>query len=77
MVEKNKDWSDGVLECWSVGVLDLKAEIVLIFTLLPLVMRDPDMVYIFPLYLKGAVPGSRFKVQRLLSTDILNFIHGV
>jgi hypothetical protein len=31
-------------------VLGLKAEIDLIFTLLPLVMRDPNMVYIFPLY---------------------------
>jgi hypothetical protein len=39
-----------VLEHWSVGVLGLKAEIGLIFTLLPWVMRDPNMVYIFPLY---------------------------
>jgi hypothetical protein len=31
-------------------VLGLKAEIALIFTLLPMVMRDPNMVYIFPLY---------------------------
>jgi hypothetical protein len=31
-------------------VLGLKAEIDLIFTLLPLVMRDPTMVYLFPLY---------------------------
>jgi hypothetical protein len=35
------------LECWSVGVLGLKAETDLIFTLLPLVMRDPNMAYIF------------------------------
>ena len=32
------------------GVLGLKAEMDLIFTLLPLVIRDPNMVYIFPLY---------------------------
>jgi hypothetical protein len=38
------------MEYWSTGVLGLKAEIDLIFTLLPLVMRDPNMVYIFPLY---------------------------
>jgi hypothetical protein len=31
-------------------VLGLKAEIDLIFTLLPLVMRDPTMVYLLPLY---------------------------
>jgi hypothetical protein len=31
-------------------VLGLKAEIDLIFTLLPLVMRDPNMVHIFSLY---------------------------
>jgi len=31
-------------------VLGLKAEIDLIFTLLPLVVRDPNMVYIFPLH---------------------------
>jgi len=31
-------------------VLGLKAEIDLFFTLLPLVMRDPNMAYIFPLY---------------------------
>jgi hypothetical protein len=31
-------------------VLGLKAEMDLIFTLLPLVIRDPNMVYIFPLY---------------------------
>ena len=36
MVEKNKDWSN--------GVLGLNAEIDLIFTLLPLVIRDPNMV---------------------------------
>ncbi len=30
--------------------MGLKAEIDLIFTLLPLVMRDPSMVYIIPLY---------------------------
>jgi hypothetical protein len=30
-------------------MLGLKAEINLIFTLLPWVMRDPNMVYIFPL----------------------------
>jgi hypothetical protein len=39
-----------VKECWSIGVLGLKAEMDLIFTLLPLVIRDPNMVYIFPLY---------------------------
>jgi len=38
------------LECWSNGVLGLKADIDLIFTLLPLVMRNSNMVYIFPLY---------------------------
>ena len=37
----------GVLECWSNGVLALKAEIDLILALLPLVMRGPTMVYIF------------------------------
>ena len=31
-------------------MLGLKAEIDLIFTFLPLVMRDPNMVYIFLLY---------------------------
>jgi hypothetical protein len=31
-------------------VLSLKAEIDLIFTLLPLVMLDPNRVYIFPIY---------------------------
>ena len=35
-------------EYWSNGVLGLKVEIGLIFTFLPLVMRDPNMVYIFP-----------------------------
>ena len=40
----------GVLEYWSKGVLGLKAEIALVFTLLPMVMRDPNLVYIFPLY---------------------------
>ncbi len=48
VVDKNKNWSDGVVEKnkdWSNGVLGLKAEIDLIFTLLPLVMRDPNMVY--------------------------------
>ena len=60
-LEKNKDWSDGVLEWWSIGVVEknkdwrngvlgLKAKIDLIYALLPLVMRDPNMVYIFPLY---------------------------
>ena len=39
-----------VLEYWSNGVLGLKAKIDLIFTLLPLVIRGPNMVYIFPLY---------------------------
>jgi hypothetical protein len=37
-------------EYWSNGVLGLKAEIDLIYTLLPLVTRDPNKVYIFPLY---------------------------
>jgi len=60
-LEKNKNWSvgvvewwkkirTGVLEYWSNGVLGLKAEIDLIFTLSPLVMRDLNMVYIFPIY---------------------------
>jgi hypothetical protein len=31
-------------------VLGLKAEMDLIFSLLPLVIRDPSMVYIFPSY---------------------------
>jgi hypothetical protein len=31
-------------------VLGLKAEMGLIFTLLPLIIRDPSMVCIFPLY---------------------------
>jgi hypothetical protein len=67
-LEKNKDWSDGVVEWWnrirtgvlasgpkilrlgkSIGVLGLKAEIDLVFTLLPMVMRDSNMGYIFPL----------------------------
>jgi len=39
-----------VLEYWSNGVLGLKVEIDLIFTLLFLVIRDPNMVYVFPLY---------------------------
>jgi hypothetical protein len=39
-----------VLEYWRTGVLGLKAEMDLIFTLLPLVMRDPNMVYLFPVY---------------------------
>jgi hypothetical protein len=39
-----------MLEYWSNGVLGLKAEIDLIFTFLPLVMRDPNIVYIFPLF---------------------------
>ena len=74
-LEKNKDWSGGVmeywsggkehgLECWppaqratgpwslrfgeSIGVLGLKAEMDLIFTRLPLIIRDPNMVCIFP-----------------------------
>jgi hypothetical protein len=39
-----------VLEYWSSGVLGFKAEMDLIFTLLPLVIRDPNIVYIFLLY---------------------------
>jgi hypothetical protein len=59
VVEKNKDWSAGlrlVEGSYSLrlgesnGVLGIKAEIDLIFTLLPLVIRNPNMVYIFPLY---------------------------
>ena len=56
MVEKNKDWSalasglESLRLGESNGVLGLKGEIDLIFTLLPLVMRDPNMVYIFPFY---------------------------
>jgi hypothetical protein len=38
------------MEYWSNGVLGLKTEIDLIFTLLPLIVRDPNMVYIYPLY---------------------------
>jgi hypothetical protein len=38
------------MECWSNGVLGLKAEIDLNSILLPLVMRDPNMVNIFLLY---------------------------
>jgi hypothetical protein len=38
------------LECWSNRLLGLKAEIGPIFTLLTLVMRNPNKVYIFPLY---------------------------
>jgi hypothetical protein len=41
---------------WSNGVLGLKAETDLIFTLLPLVMRDPNMVYIFTLYQPFSTP---------------------
>jgi len=40
-------WSGGKeygLEYWGSGVLGLKAEIGLFFTLLPLVMRDPNMI---------------------------------
>jgi hypothetical protein len=33
-------------------VLGLKAEMDMIFTHLPLVIRDPNMVSIFPLYLR-------------------------
>jgi hypothetical protein len=40
----------GVLESWRIGVLGLKAEMDLIFTLLPLIIRDPNMVCVFPLY---------------------------
>ncbi len=56
MVEKNKDWSalasglESLRLGESNGVLGKKAEIDLIFTLLPLVIRNPYMVYIFPLY---------------------------
>jgi len=39
-----------VQECWSNGALGLKAEIDLIFTLLVLVIRIPNIVYIFPFY---------------------------
>jgi hypothetical protein len=48
VVEKNKGWSAGLRLRESTGVLGLRAEIDLIFTLLPLVMRDPNMVCIFP-----------------------------
>ena len=44
MVEKNKDWSAGLRLGESNEVLGLKAEIDLIFTLLHLVMRDPNWV---------------------------------
>ena len=37
-------WNAGVLEYWNAGVLDLKTEIDLIFTLLPLVRQDSDGV---------------------------------
>ncbi len=46
-------WNDGIngiMEYRSNGALDLKAEIDLIFTLLPLIIQDPNMVYIFPFY---------------------------
>jgi hypothetical protein len=39
-----------VLEQWSIGVLGLKAEMGLIFTLLPLIIRDSSIVCIFQLY---------------------------
>jgi hypothetical protein len=38
------------LESWSAGVLGLKAEINLIFSHLPLVMGDPKMVFIYPIF---------------------------
>ena len=38
------------LECWSSGVLGLKAEMDLIFALFPLVIQDPNMVCILQLY---------------------------
>ncbi len=53
VVEKNKDWSalasglESLRLGESNGVLGKKAEIDLIFTLLPLVIRNPYMVYIF------------------------------
>ena len=56
MVGKNKDWSalasglESLRLGESNGVLGLKAEIDLIYTLLPLVILDPNKVYIFPLY---------------------------
>jgi hypothetical protein len=51
IIVKKLNHKPKVLEYWSNGVLGLKAEMDLILTLLPLVMRDPNMVYIFPLYI--------------------------
>jgi hypothetical protein len=48
VLEKSKDWSAGLRLGKSKGVLGLKAEMDLIFALLPLAMRDPSMIYIFP-----------------------------
>jgi len=85
-LEKNKDWSDGVLEWWSIGVVEknkdwrngvlgLKAEIDLIYALLPLVMRDLYMVYICPLYQPFIIPllstRRRPVLQVLLAISIL------
>jgi hypothetical protein len=56
VVEKNKVWSalasglESLRLGESIGVVGLKAEMSLIFTLLPLIIRDPSMVCIFPLY---------------------------
>jgi hypothetical protein len=52
-LEKKKDWSAGVMEYWSGGKekgLECWPPVRRAFTFLTLVMRDPDMVLIFPLY---------------------------
>jgi hypothetical protein len=70
-------WSGGKeygLEYWSMGVLGLKAEIDLIGSPLPLVMRDQNMVYIFPLYQPLINPLLQYSITPILqhsSTPIL------
>jgi hypothetical protein len=47
-------------------VLGLKAEMDLIFTLLLLIIRDPNMVYIFPLYQPFINPSLQYSITPLL-----------
>jgi hypothetical protein len=44
-------------------VLGLKAEMDLIFTLLTLDIRDPNMVYIFPLYQPFITPSLHYSTN--------------
>jgi hypothetical protein len=67
---------EGVLEYWSTGVLGLRAEMGLIFTILPLAIRDPNMVYIFPLYqpfINPLLSPSRRLYEPEATTPILHY----